>query len=82
MEIVDQLTNVRKMAVAAVAESSRKGRVLAIMSGKGGVGKTNLVLNLAIALAKMEKSVTLFDGDTHLADMDILLGNVSHDHLG
>lgn len=71
MEIRDQLYNVRKMAAA---ESTRKGRIVTVTSGKGGVGKTNIALNLSIALAQLGKSVTLFDTDTHLSNLNILLG--------
>jgi len=76
MDMEDQLTGVRKMAEA---ETSLRGRIITITSGKGGVGKSNIALNLSIALAQMGKSVTLFDADTHLANLNILTGNAS-DH--
>ncbi len=47
---------------------------IAITSGKGGVGKTNTVVNLAMALQKRKKRVTVFDADLGLANIDILLG--------
>ncbi len=47
---------------------------IAITSGKGGVGKTNISLNLAIALSGMGKRVLLIDADLGLANVDILLG--------
>jgi flagellar biosynthesis protein FlhG len=47
---------------------------LAITSGKGGVGKTNVVANLAVALAAMKKRVTILDADFGLANIDVLLG--------
>jgi len=58
-------------------------RVIAITSGKGGVGKTNLSVNLGIALAQMGRRVALLDADMGLANVDILLGlspefNLSH----
>lgn len=49
-------------------------RVLAFASGKGGVGKTNISVNLAVALAKARKSVMLMDADLGLANVDVLLG--------
>ena len=48
-------------------------RVLAVTSGKGGVGKTNVVVNLAVCLARKGKSVIIFDADLSLANVDVLL---------
>jgi flagellar biosynthesis protein FlhG len=49
-------------------------RVIAITSGKGGVGKTNVSVNLACALASQGKHVLLLDADLALANVDVLLG--------
>jgi flagellar biosynthesis protein FlhG len=49
-------------------------RVLAVTSGKGGVGKTNLAVNLALCLRMFEVSVLLLDADMGLANVDVLLG--------
>jgi len=48
--------------------------VIAITSGKGGVGKTNIAVNLAVSLARQGQEVVLFDGDLGLANVDIALG--------
>lgn len=58
-------------------------RVMAISSGKGGVGKTNCVINLAIAFARMDKKVLILDADLGLGNVDVLLGldpeyNIGH----
>ena len=58
-------------------------KVIAVASGKGGVGKTNVAANLAIALATMDRNVMLLDADVSLANVDVLLGlqprfNLSH----
>ncbi|MDJ0847862.1 MAG: MinD/ParA family protein [Myxococcota bacterium] len=49
-------------------------RTVAAVSGKGGVGKTNLMANLAIASASLGARVLLVDGDLGLANVDVLLG--------
>jgi flagellar biosynthesis protein FlhG len=49
-------------------------RVLAVASGKGGVGKTNVAVNLAIALAKHQHSVLVMDADLGMANIDVMLG--------
>jgi flagellar biosynthesis protein FlhG len=56
--------------------------MLAVASGKGGVGKTWLSVTLAQALARSGKRVLLFDGDLGLANVDIQLGLQPHNDLG
>lgn len=51
-----------------------KGKVLAITSGKGGVGKTTLASNLAVALAKLNKRVIVVDLDLAMPNLDIAMG--------
>lgn len=53
---------------------SRTARVIAVTSGKGGVGKTNVSVNLSVALAKAGQDVMLVDCDVGLANANILLG--------
>jgi len=68
-------------------ETSRRrkshARVIAITSGKGGVGKTNIVANLGFAFSNLGKKVLIMDADLGLGNMDVLLGiapkfNISH----
>lgn len=61
----------------------RPVRVLAVASGKGGVGKTNVSVNLGVAFAALERRTMLLDADLGLANVDVLLGlevpyNLSH----
>ena len=49
-------------------------RVISVTSGKGGVGKTNVVANLAFAFTRFGKRVLVLDADLGLANIDILLG--------
>jgi flagellar biosynthesis protein FlhG len=51
-------------------------RTIAITSGKGGVGKTNVATNLAVALRQLGERVLIFDGDLGLSNVDVLLGLV------
>ena len=64
----DQATGLRKMV------NPKQVKVIAVSSGKGGVGKTNVSVNLATALAKDGKEVLLMDADLGLANVDVLLG--------
>ena len=57
-----------------IGRRERNARVIAVTSGKGGVGKTNLSVNLSVALARLGKQAMLIDGDMGLANANILLG--------
>ncbi len=64
-------------------EADRPVRVIAVTSGKGGVGKTTVAINLATAMAALAKGVTLMDADLGFANVDVMLGlkpvlNLSH----
>lgn len=58
------------MSVSAL----RPIRVVGVSSGKGGVGKTNVCVNLGIALSRLGRRVTILDADLGLANVDVLLG--------
>ncbi len=60
---------------------SARARVLAVASGKGGVGKTNVAVNLAVALAQRGRRPMLLDADLGLGNVDVLLGLSSRYHL-
>jgi flagellar biosynthesis protein FlhG len=62
--------------------TSRRGMTIAITSGKGGVGKTSLTINLATALASMGHCVGILDADLGLGNVDVMLGLTPRMHLG
>ncbi len=73
----DQAAGIRRMA------KKKPVQVIAISSGKGGVGKTNASVNLSLAMAEQGQHVLLLDADLGLANVDLLLGlkstyNLSH----
>src|SRR5512135_292569 len=55
------------------AKEARMVRTITVTSGKGGVGKTNMVASLAVAFAQMGKKVMIFDADLGLSNIDVLL---------
>ncbi|MEN6389706.1 MAG: MinD/ParA family protein [Syntrophomonas sp.] len=84
----DQAEKLREMAQGIKQQieeelryEMRKTRVLVITSGKGGVGKSTLALNLALNLCARGKKVVLMDADLGLANLDIMLGLVPQYNL-
>lgn len=65
---VDQADGLRRVV------NPKPLKIIAVSSGKGGVGKTNVSVNLALSLAKEGKEVLLMDADLGLANIDVLLG--------
>lgn len=74
MDQATQLRNVIKMR--ARTDESAKARVITITSGKGGVGKSNVAVNLAIQLRKLGKRVVIFDADLGLANVEVMFGSI------
>lgn len=85
---MDQASDLRKEIKALEFGTFREGnatsrcQVVAVTSGKGGVGKTYVVVNLALTLRRRGKKVVIFDGDFGLANVDVLLGLTPRYHLG
>ena len=79
----DQAQALREMVTAAAPATApatamttvtagRRARIVAVTSGKGGVGKSNVAVNLAIRLSQMGRRVVLLDGDLGTANVDVL----------
>jgi flagellar biosynthesis protein FlhG len=66
---------------ASVAPRGGATRI-AVTSGKGGVGKTSLTINLAVALSRLGHRVGILDADFALGNIDVMLGLTPVDHLG
>ncbi len=62
--------------------STARGTIITITSGKGGVGKTSVVINLALSLARLGHRVGVLDADFGLGNVDVLLGLTPQHHLG
>jgi flagellar biosynthesis protein FlhG len=78
MTVIDQATQLRSLV-----EQRHRASVIAITSGKGGVGKSNIAVNLAIQFSAAGKDVVLLDADLGLANADVLCNvdlpcNLSH----
>ena len=80
---LNQIRSAKRAVVPAEDRQVQRARVISVTSGKGGVGKTNIVANLGYTLRKAGQRVLIFDADLSLGNMDVLLGvtpryNLSH----
>jgi flagellar biosynthesis protein FlhG len=72
--MADQAEALREIMKGNTQLANSKTRIITVASGKGGVGKTNLSTNIAIAYAKLGKRVVLMDADLGLANVNVVLG--------
>ena len=82
---MDQAERLRKLVEkkpeATLPQVNGNARVIAVTSGKGGVGKTNLTVNLAIALGITGQRVLVIDADLGMANVEVVLGSSTKKHL-
>ena len=73
---MDQAENLRNIVKQQNSINERCARVITVTSGKGGVGKSSISINLAIQFAKQGKKVIIFDADFGLANIEVMLGAI------
>lgn len=78
MDQAEQLRNVIKLQNQRIVP---KARVITVTSGKGGVGKSNVAVNLAVQLKRLGKNVIIFDADLGLANVEVMFGAVPQYNL-
>ena len=74
--MLDQAERLRRLANGEgnIKDSNNKTRIITVTSGKGGVGKSNFVVNISISLVEMGKKVLIFDADIGMGNDDVLMG--------
>lgn len=78
---MDQAQNLRNIIKMNSRASRPMARVITVTSGKGGVGKSNVSINLAIQFARQGQRVIILDADFGLANIEIMFGTVPHHNL-
>ena len=80
---VDQASRLREIALrSAGRETAFRPYCMTVTSGKGGVGKSTVALNLALALCELGRKVLLVDADSNLGNLDVLIGIAPAHRLG
>ncbi|MBO6148657.1 MAG: MinD/ParA family protein [Lachnospiraceae bacterium] len=73
---MDQADKLRSIIKANQVAPSQSARVITVTSGKGGVGKSNTAINLAVHFRKKGKRVIIFDADFGLANIEVMFGAI------
>ena len=80
--MTDQAKQLREKVLQKKSKKERRQtRIIAVTSGKGGVGKSNFALNFALSLAQQNKKVLIFDVDLGFANVDVLLGRSNKESI-
>lgn len=80
-EIINNIKKDPEFMTLGGKGSKNTSRVITVTSGKGGVGKTNITVNLGICFAKMGYRVVIIDADLGLANVDVVMGKMSKYNL-
>ncbi len=78
---MDQATRLRSIIKQNQVAPANAARVMTVTSGKGGVGKSNVSINLAVQFKKMGQRVIIFDADFGLANIEVMFGTVPKNNL-
>ena len=78
---MDQAENLRNVIKAHNIKSVENTKVITITSGKGGVGKSNMAVNLAVQFTRMGKKVIILDADFGLANVEVMFGTLPNYNL-
>ena len=78
---MDQATRLRTIIKQNQVAPAHAARVITVTSGKGGVGKSNVAINLAVQFKKMGHRVIIFDADFGLANIEVMFGTVPKNNL-
>ena len=78
---MDQAEQLRNIIKAGSRPQRPLARVITVTSGKGGVGKSNVAINLAVQFKKMGQRVIILDADFGLANIEVMFGAVPKHNL-
>ena len=78
---MDQAEGLRNIIKSSALSSRPAARVITVTSGKGGVGKSNVSINLAVQFRRMGKKVIIFDADFGMANIEVMFGAIPKHNL-